>query len=96
MILAISRIPVETAQYNHALVRENALYLSWLTEDYVQLGEIEHAASLAMRVAALAGHTDSARADTRLRHVAKQLSPYRNTAAVAEFFGSYESSAGAS
>ena len=26
--------------YDHTLIRENTLYLSWLAEDYVQLGEI--------------------------------------------------------
>lgn len=48
------------AKYNHALVRENALYLSWLAEDYIQLGEIDQAAATAIkgkhsRPAALAG-----------------------------------------
>jgi hypothetical protein len=80
-------------QYNQALVRENALYLSWLAEDYVQLGEIDHAADLATRIAALADHTNSARANARLHHIAKQLTPYRSTTAVAEFFDVYESSA---
>lgn len=83
-------------QYNQALVRENALYLSWLAEDYVQLGDIDQAANLAMRIAALAEHTDSTRADTRLRHVAKRLSPYRSTPAVADFFDAYASLAEAS
>jgi hypothetical protein len=29
------------SRYNQSLVRENSLYLSWLAEDYVQLGDIE-------------------------------------------------------
>jgi hypothetical protein len=37
------------------------------SEDYVQLGEVEHAAEMAARMAILAGRTNSARADTRLR-----------------------------
>ncbi len=79
------------ARYDQTLVRENSLYLSWLAEDYVQLGEIEHAAGIAMRMAALAARTDSARTDTRLRYLARQLAPYRETARVAEFFDEYQS-----
>lgn len=56
------------ARYDQALVRENSLYLSWLAEDYEQLGEIEHAASIATQMAALAAGTNSARTDTRLRY----------------------------
>lgn len=80
-------------QYNQALVRENALYLSWLAEDYVQLGDIDQAADISTRIAALAAHTNSARTDARLHHVAKQLSPYRSTPSVADFFDAYASSA---
>lgn len=79
------------ARYNHALVRENTLYLSWLAEDYVQLGEIDQAADIATRMAALAARTNSARTDTRLRHIARQLGPYRGTASVADFFDACQS-----
>ena len=79
------------ARYDPALVRENSLYLSWLAEAYIQLGEIEHAAGIAVQMAALAARADSARTDTRLRYLAKQLSPYRGTASVAEFFDEYQS-----
>lgn len=78
-------------QYDQALVRENALYLSWLAEDYVQLGDIDQAADIATSMAALTSHTNSARTDTRLRHVAKQLAPYRNASAAKDFFDAYES-----
>lgn len=79
------------ARYDQALVRENSLYLSWLAEDYVQLGEIEHAADIATQMAALAARTNSARTDTRLRFIAGQLAPYRGTASVNEFFDALES-----
>jgi hypothetical protein len=79
------------ARYDPALVRENSLYLSWLAEAYIQLGEIEHAAGIALQMAALAARTSSARTDTRLRHLAKQFAPYRGTASVAEFFDEYQS-----
>jgi hypothetical protein len=79
------------ARYDPALVRENSLYLSWLAEDYVQLGEIDHAAGIALQMAALAARTNSARTDTRLRYLAKQLGPYRGVASVTEFFDEYQS-----
>jgi hypothetical protein len=78
-------------RYDQTLVRENSLYLSWLAEDYVQLGEIEHAADIATRMAALAARTNSARTDSRLRHIAKLLGPYRGTASVADFYDAYQS-----
>jgi hypothetical protein len=77
-------------RYDQTLIRENSLYLSWLAEDYVQLGEVEHGADMATRMAILAGRTDSARADTRLRFLAGRLEPYRSNATVASFFDAYE------
>jgi hypothetical protein len=79
------------ARYDQARIRENSLYLSWLAEDYVQLGEIEHAADIATRMAALAARTNSARTDSRLRHIAKLLGPYKGTASVADFYDAYRS-----
>jgi tetratricopeptide (TPR) repeat protein len=79
------------ARYDQARVRENSLYLSWLAEDYVQLGEIEHAAGIATQMAALAVRTNSARTDTRLHYIAGQLHPYRGAASVTEFFDAYQS-----
>ena len=73
-------------RYDQTLIRENSLYLSWLVEDYVQLGEIDHAAVMATRMAILAGRTNSARTDTRrLRFLARRLEPYRANASVADF-----------
>jgi hypothetical protein len=90
---AVALLTSAMARYDPALVRENSLYLSWLAEDYVQLSEIEHAAGIAMQMATLAARTNSARTDTRLQHLAKQLGPYRGTASVAEFFDEYQSMA---
>ena len=77
------------AKYNHALVRENSLYLSWLAEDYVQLGEIDHAASVAREVLTLAGRTNSARTDDRVQHLARLLKRYEDVQSVAEFLSLY-------
>jgi tetratricopeptide (TPR) repeat protein len=76
-------------RYDQTLIRENSLYLSWLAEDYVQLGEVEHAADMATRMAILAGRTNSARADTRLRFLAGRREPYRANGRVADFFDAY-------
>jgi hypothetical protein len=81
------------ARYGPEFVRENSLYLSWLAEDYVQLGEIEHAAGIATQMAALAAHTSSARTDARLRYIAGHLAPHRGTPSVADFFDAYQSAA---
>jgi predicted Zn-dependent protease len=78
------------SRYDKKLIRENSLYLSWLAEDYVQLGEIDHAAEIAARMAALSARTNSARTDTRLRYLADQLAPHRDTASVADFFDAYQ------
>lgn len=66
-------------------------YLSWLADDYVQLSDIEHAADIAVRMAALAARTNSTRTDTRLRYIAKQLTPYKATPSVTDFFDVYQS-----
>jgi transcriptional regulator with XRE-family HTH domain len=76
--------------YNHALVRENSLYLSWLAEDYIQLNEIDHAASVATEVLTLASRTNSARTSDRLHHLAKLLKRYGTARNVAEFLELYK------
>lgn len=73
------------------LIRENALYLSWLADDFVQLDDIDQAASLGTRLAELASRTNSARATDRLEHVARLLVPYQSSAPVREFFEAYSS-----
>lgn len=90
---AVSLLTDAISRYNPAFIRENSLYLSWLAEDYVQLREVEHAAGIATQMAALAARTNSARTDTRLRYIAKQIGPYRATQAVADFFDAYQSAA---
>jgi hypothetical protein len=42
-------------------------------------------------MAILAGRTNSARADTRLRFLAGRLEPYKANPTVADFFDAYES-----
>ncbi len=48
------------AGYDHTLVRENSLYLSWLAEDYIQLNDLDQAASIATEALILASRTNSA------------------------------------
>lgn len=41
-------------------------------------------------MAALSARTNSARTDTRLRYIAGQLAPYRDTTSVTDFFDAYQ------
>ena len=79
-----------TSAYDNALVRENALYLSWLAEDYILLNEIEFAAKTATRVLDLASRANSARTDERLRHLAMLLRRYKDVQAAADFLDQYK------
>jgi len=79
------------AGYDHALVRESSLYLSWLAEDHIQLNDLDQAASIATEALELASRTNSARTDERLRHLAKRLKPHSSVAKVAEFLDLYRS-----
>ena len=72
-------------QYDPTLARENVLYLSWLAESYVQLGEMEEAAAVGMRALEFGMRTGSARADARLEHIAALLQPHRSVPQVREF-----------
>jgi hypothetical protein len=78
-----------TDAYDDTMMRENSLYLSWLAEDYILLGEIDQAAKLAMEILQLATRVDSARTDERLRHLAKLLRRYKNAQRAAEFRDMY-------
>jgi hypothetical protein len=77
-------------RYDQTLIRENSLYLSWLADDYVQLGDVDRAADIATRIATLATRTSSARTNSRLRYIAKILSPYKAVPIVRNFFEAYE------
>ena len=72
-------------RYDETLTRENILYLSWLAESYIELSDIDQAASVALQAAQLAVHTGSARANDRLRYLATLLGPYRSVSGVGEF-----------
>jgi tetratricopeptide (TPR) repeat protein len=81
--------------YDQTLVRENSLYLSWLAESYVQLGEIDEAAAVSRRALELGSHAGSARADNRVRHLARLLSRYKKAPSVAPFLDLYRDQVGA-
>jgi hypothetical protein len=82
---------LRTAMVNidNSRIRENSLYLSWLAEVYVQLGEIDHASAVAARVLALTSRANSARTDARLQHLARLLRRYSDVRSVADFLESY-------
>jgi hypothetical protein len=77
------------SRYDPTLARENILYLSWLAESYVELDELDEAATVGMQALQLTAHTASARADDRLRHVTKLLQLYKATPKVTEFLDAY-------
>lgn len=77
--------------YDQALIRENALYLSWLAEDYIQLDDLDQAADLGTRMAELVSRTQSVRARNRLDRVASLLVPHQSSRPVSEFFEAYSS-----
>jgi hypothetical protein len=79
-----------TSAYDNALVRENALYLSWLAEDYILLDEIDLAADVATRVLELGSRADSARTDERLRHLARLFRRYKDVRSAAGFLDQYK------
>jgi tetratricopeptide (TPR) repeat protein len=79
--------------YDDTHIRENALYLSWLAEDYILLGDIDAAVETSTRVLDLKSRADSARTDERLRHLAKLLRRYKEVQDVAEFLDRYRDSA---
>jgi tetratricopeptide (TPR) repeat protein len=82
-------------RYNQTLIRENSLYLSWLAESYVQLGEIDEAAAVGQRALELGAHAGSARANNRVRHLAGLLSRYKTAPGVAPFLDLYREQVGA-
>ena len=49
--------------YDDTHIRENALYLSWLAEDYILLNEVEAGSEIAAQVLELKNLANYARAD---------------------------------
>ena len=78
-----------TSGYDNALIRENALYLSWLAEDYILLNEIDVAAETATHVLELGSRANSARTDERLRYLARLLRRYVDVQSAADFLDRY-------
>jgi transcriptional regulator with XRE-family HTH domain len=78
-----------TTSYDNAKARENTLYLSWLAEDYILLGEIDRASEIATQVLELTTRVNSARTDERLRHLANMFRRYKDIRSVADFLDQY-------
>lgn len=79
-----------TSGYDNSRIRENALYLSWLAEDYILLNEIDLAAEIATHVMELGSRADSARSDERLRHLVRLLRRYKDVPAVTDLLDQYK------
>jgi hypothetical protein len=67
------------------MTREFALYLSWLAEAQVMLGEVDEAAATATKALELTAQITSARGDDRITVLRHKLRPYQNVPAVADF-----------
>lgn len=78
------------ARYDLRRTREAALYTSWLAEAHLQSGDIDRAAELASKTAALTAHTTSTRSDERLNFLRAQLTQHGEVAAVREFMDRVE------
>jgi transcriptional regulator with XRE-family HTH domain len=78
--------------YDNSRIRENSLYLSWLAEDYILLGEIDSACSVATQILDLKSRANSARTEQRLRHLARLLRECKGVQTAAEFLDRYKGS----
>lgn len=86
--LAARAVPLLSAalsHYDERRGRERALYLSWLAEAQIAVGEIDEAAATATEVLTLTARTTSARSDARVRLLRNKLRPHRAVSVVAEF-----------
>jgi len=90
---AIELLTEAVSRYDDSHARELALYLSWLAEAHVYAGNIEEAATHALRALRLSASVTSARSDDRIQIVRGLLVPYRGNSAVGEFEGEAGSTA---
>jgi len=79
--------------YSDARVRENTLYLSWLAEDHVLLGEIDAASAIATQILELKSRANSARTEERLRYLASLLRGHKDIKSAAEFLDLFRGAA---
>ncbi len=75
--------------YSDTLIRENVLYLSWLAEDYILLGDIDEAAGISTEILELKNRANSSRTDERLKYLVKLLRHYKDVQSVREFIEQY-------
>lgn len=79
---AVPALETAVAAYSDELVRDKALYLSWLAESYIDAAEPELAANVANRSLQFADASGSARPRQRIGTVLERLSTYRQVPAV--------------
>ncbi|SFJ91066.1 hypothetical protein SAMN05421835_110172 [Amycolatopsis sacchari] len=81
---AVPALEAAMAQYDDSHARDKALYLSWLSEAYLDAGEVEHSATAATRALGLAADVASARPQQRLSVVMSRLEPHQSVPEVAD------------
>ena len=72
-------------QYDQAHARELALYLSWLAEAHIQLGNIDEGAAVATQALGLSSTVTSVRGVDRIRLIRRLLVPYHGTPVADDF-----------
>lgn len=82
---AIPRLDRALSAYDDRHTREVALYSSWLAEAHLQAGNVDAAATLALRSSELTDRTASARSEDRVRTLAAELAPYSGVTTVRAF-----------
>jgi transcriptional regulator with XRE-family HTH domain len=73
------------ARYDETLAREVSLYSTWLAEVYLQMREIDQAATVATRALILAARVNSARGRARVSALRQQLQPFGAVKSVQDF-----------
>lgn len=82
---AVPLLAAVLERYDERMTREYALYLSWLAEAQVMVGDIDAAAATATKTLELTEQITSARSDARINILRRRLQPYRSLPAVVEF-----------
>lgn len=71
--------------YDERMTRERALYMSWLAEAQIMVGDVDEAAATATKTVELTAQITSARSDARVNLLRTKLRPYQTVPAVVDF-----------
>lgn len=80
---AVELLESALTNFDDTHARDKALYLSWLTDAYLDGGEVEQSATTILRVIDLAAGVGSVRPQRRINDLVERLKPYRQVGPVA-------------